>query len=350
MKTLKLLISVLFLILFSCAKDDTNSEPKNPEVDVFVADNKGNVFKNGSKINFNVKAAIQIDGIGVRGMVFENSKIFQYGSYTSNGSTDRACYFQEGNIKPINYLADKEGRVTSLQVIGNDVYTVGFYNTPNIRSIFCKNGELLKEITGEYANVTIIDFQIVGTKVFFIGYDSGGGNSKSKLWVYDLNNLNTGELSSTNYSLASNGSVSLYDLEVVGNDVYVLVSEVRGSGSKAIYWKNEIKTEFQSNDLYSFAYKIKIVNNDVYAAGETLNSGSNVVAKYWKNAIPITLSNNETVGYESRGIAINGTDVYNVGSQNSNPTTPKLWINNTETPVQDAASGSRFVAIALQSK
>jgi hypothetical protein len=54
--------------------------------------------------------------------------------------------------------------------------------------------------------------------------------------------------------------------------------------------------------------------------------------------------------YESRGIAINGTDVYNVGSQNSNPTTPKLWINNTETPVQDAASGSRFVAIALQSK
>ena len=55
----------------------------------------------------------------------------------------------------------------------------------------------------------------------------------------------------------------------------------------AIYWRNGIAVPLTTS--FSYATSIAINNNDVYVAG-MLNDGYSA-AQYWKNGIPVILSN-----------------------------------------------------------
>jgi hypothetical protein len=88
-------------------------------------------------------------------------------------------------------------------------------------------------------------------------------------------------------------------------------------GAKVKNWKTLIKNGPEIGGAYTTktaeANAIFISGNDVYVAGYEAVPNSNSVAKYWKNGVPVTLSDGST-GTSLTGICVSGTDVYSCGA------------------------------------
>ncbi len=99
-------------------------------------------------------------------------------------------------------------------------------------------------------------------------------------------------------------------LAVVGSDVYVAGTEGTGTQDLAVYWKNGIPVVLTNGTKRGLANSIFVSGSDVYVAG---NEDS--IAEYWKNGVPVALTDG-IFGAQANAITVSGTDVYVAGYQN----------------------------------
>lgn len=132
-----------------------------------------------------------------------------------------------------------------------------------------------------------------------------------------------------------------YSVFVSGNDVYVAGTEGSPDGDIAKYWKNgvEVPLSAGAGNMAAVAFSIFVDGNDVYASG--VERG---VAKYWKNGVAVDLTDGTQYG-EARSIVVSSGDVYVGGWQYKTTqidpthsyTTPvaKYWKNGVPVELSD---------------
>src|SRR6266487_2211603 len=72
-------------------------------------------------------------------------------------------------------------------------------------------------------------------------------------------------------------------------DVYISGGEYNGNQYVAKYWKNGIPVILSDGSTETYTEGIAVSGNDLYVAGQEYK-GSSEYAKYWKNGIPVVLS------------------------------------------------------------
>ncbi|MEO7976612.1 hypothetical protein [Flavobacterium sp.] len=113
-------------------------------------------------------------------------------------------------------------------------------------------------------------------------------------------------------------------------DIYVCGMEIRSNGGKyiATFWKNGVVTSLTDGSKNAIANDIAVVGNDVYVAGYEENYEGLEVAKVWKNGTPTIL---DASPGSANLIVVNGIDVYVKGTVNKNGKyKAKIWKNALE--------------------
>jgi hypothetical protein len=136
-------------------------------------------------------------------------------------------------------------------------------------------------------------------------------------------------------SIAPVAGVYYNSLAVSGTDIYLAGREFPSSGiPKNIQWKNGTVTALTTNSgpnaTEANTYDMTISGNDVYIAGyETATVPPyNRLPKYWKNGTAVTLSANAGSTYAVHRIIVNGIDVYCAGIEDNKPV---YWKNGVKT-------------------
>ncbi len=96
--------------------------------------------------------------------------------------------------------------------------------------------------------------------------------------------------------------------------VYVAGWESNGAHKVAKYWKNGIPVVLSDGALDTEARAILVVGSDVYVAGTENTGTQEPAAIYWKNGVKVVLPNGATPT-EAICIAVSGSDVYVAGEQ-----------------------------------
>jgi len=228
--------------------------------------------------------------------------------YVAGQKDSQACYWK--NNQPV--LLDSGGLIgptaTKIIVANNDVYVLGIsVGTTTVETfpMFWKNGVLTNLKTSLTTNdeevVTITDFEIIGNDVYFVGY------TKKPLIAFD------------DYSLAywKNGVQTIVHnygghahnypkIAIANNNVYITASE---NGTETIngFYANNVFNEIPNSILNGLA----VNNNEVYVYG-TLNN-----AAYYKN---ISANSETTLPLITAGISKmlfeNNNMYYSTGSNN----------------------------------
>ncbi|MGY4385173.1 putative RecA/RadA family phage recombinase [Pedobacter sp. UYP24] len=162
-----------------------------------------------------------------------------------------------------------------------------------------------------------------------------------------------------NFSHASGIAISVNDVYVSGyqtnnkdsaannstspNTVVVTPGSVNlpRSGTIAGYWKNKTFVKITDGAVNADASAIAISGKDIYIAGYECNGrkaspGSddlkNAVAKYWKNGVPVVLTNGSNPA-KATAIAVTNTNVFAVGYEELGPNhlrEARCWMNGKQ--------------------
>jgi len=152
----------------------------------------------------------------------------------------------------------------------------------------------------------------------------------------------------------SGSGSSAFRVTLVNSDVYVAGKIITGSTSNSIpaYWKNDtLKLLNLGPGEQGVAVSVAVSGSDVFAAGYVNRSGISV-ATYWKNGVPIYLTDGTQNGSAS-DIFILGSDVYISGREfNStyNVSLAKYWLNGNSVVVGSTSFDSFAAAIFVVSK
>lgn len=119
--------------------------------------------------------------------------------------------------------------------------------------------------------------------------------------------------------------------------VYIIGNELEGEYSKAIYWKDGVKTEFTNEDNFVEFSSIVLNGNDVYIAGYEFHKPC-----YWKNGKQIMLENDSDHS-RAYGIAISGNDIYIAGESG---TYACFWKNGKFHKLNDKNTTANSIAIS----
>jgi hypothetical protein len=252
--------------------------------------------------------------------------------YVSGETGSKIAMWKNGVLTVLGTRTDSVS-VGSIYVSGSDVYVAG---TEGRLAKYWKNG----------VSITLNDlgaFIAEASSVFVSGNDvyvAGSRNYKPTYWK----NGNFTTLSDDGFADA---------IQVVGNDVYVAGSSFSGSsaGRRARVWKNGIPLLYMQGDstIGHYANSIFVDGNNIYAGGYQTNyitnssggsTGTNNVARYWKNGVPVLLSYSPSTESICTSIFVSGNDIYTTGygTRAVNTNAPHYWKNGI--PVELSLSSS----------
>lgn len=155
---------------------------------------------------------------------------------------------------------------------------------------------------GKEKNTDTIDSSnpTISKNIYICGYERNFNNILvAKYWVNGIETILGNGLQDT----------KAFSITATDKDVYVAGAEFNGNEWKAKIWKNGVGANLLNG---TEAHSVTVFGNDVYAAGYEFN-GTRTTAKMWKNGVPTTLQSGVNDA-GARAIAINGTNIYVVGS------------------------------------
>jgi hypothetical protein len=288
---MKKLISLFVILLtFSCCNvDDLNTSTQNP-VDVYIA----GVKTNNAAYWKNNQSYLLIGGSGGEAtkICVSNNNVHVLGKKTSDNWITEYLYWENGNLTNLNASFNTPAQhvrsITDMEVVGNDVYFVGYTKNPLIAAeiyelVYWKNG--VKTVLDNNINNPTFQakIKVVNNTVYVIGYTSNCFNSCHGIYVNNVfQSFSVGVLSkditvkenqvyvygtitTTNtgfYKNMATGGVettlttipSVYKLLFDNNNTYV-------ADSVNIFKNN---TQIYSSSFFSFYIDFIALNNNVY--------------------------------------------------------------------------------------
>jgi len=218
----------------------------------------------------------------------------------------------------------------------NDIYVLGQIND----SIgYLKNGQF--NFLALADSVLPVSIAIVGSDVFsFLQLQTGSRPGE----LYQNTDFNT-ELPTSNQP----GLTSIY---ASGADLYIPGSN-SGIHSNAVYWQNGIANQLPVTRNPGHAYGIAVDGTDVYAVGSVYDfTDSTEIATYWKNDVPYYLSDSLSFGRIYFVSVVNGTS-YMAGCQvagnaaYTGPVSAVVWKNGVATQVTESGFSDTILGFAV---
>lgn len=333
--------SVLVLLSFSCKKKDAPIATKKR----YILSNEYNNTTNAASAKYFVNDVETTLGDPVNTKVYgEDLEVSGTDVYVLairqplSGASSTVVIYKNGT--ELQSFATPNGiYYNCLAVSGNDIYLAGIeYPSGGVgKIILWKNGSVssITNNTGTGAtDARVYDMLVVGADVYLAGYETTSSGAFNRLPKYWKNGQ------ATTLGAASGVGSSAHRIVLVNNDVYC-AGESEG---KPIYWKNGTATNLSTSS--GWCYGIALSGSDVYAAG-SVSTGSNIFnAVSWKNGSQNLLSNITTQGTSSvYGIGVDGSDVYIIGSlPNASNSSAKsvYWKNGTMVELPTAAGSNGY--------
>ena len=126
-------------------------------------------------------------------------------------------------------------------------------------------------------------------------------------------------------------------------DVYAAGVEDNGTFLVAKYWKNGLPVVLTPPPYGGESFAILVVGSDVYVAGTQGGKGIHNQAMYWKNGLGVALTDGTHDAY-AQAIAVVGGDVYVAGEDGF---AAKLWKNGVATVLADGPQPSFALGITV---
>ncbi|MFT3946161.1 MAG: hypothetical protein QM763_04225 [Agriterribacter sp.] len=309
-----LALLIVFPILQSCNNDD----PVNP-------DKQEHVYVAGG-INSRTASGVWIDSTFIKltenqthtlctSVFISGEDIYVCGT-TYGGGKDVQCW-KNGNLLPFE-RTDYNGLPQYVTVSGNDVYLCGQIKEKSdaaFLAVYWKNGKFIK-LENQKASLANA-MQIVGSDIYVVGWARFPRES-AMIWI---NGIAT-RLNSEAFKSYASG------IKVVGNDVYVSgwTEDSLGTG-KALYWKNGVEYNLTAPGINGAATDIFIDGSDIYFSGDLYTLDSLYTPVYWKNGVVTTLGDYNTYNYAS-SIFVKDGDVYVSGSYGSKEKSKGVYWKN----------------------
>ena len=269
--------------------------------DVYVVGNEriasgswvATLWKNGTKFY-----ALKTTNNGTRGSYavgihVAGSEVYVAG-YEYTSSTNTTGYVWKNNEVLYNIKNDNDYymNVSAMYVSNNDVYVCGTtrYNTnTNYVARVWKNGNQLFSFSPVQGNSGSRDIKVSGNTVYVSGYS--GASYEPVIYKYDGNNVSQLYRYFVLPQGAANPSASAISIDVVGNDIYVAVTN--STSADRVYKNN--------SQIYSLTGAkiagISVKSENVYIVGYEAK-----VAKVWRNGEELYTLTDGT--YDARATSI----------------------------------------------
>jgi hypothetical protein len=255
---MKKLISLFIILLtISCSTvDDLNTSTQNP-VDVYIA----GVKTNNAAYWKNNQSYLLTGGSGGEAtkICVSNNNIHVLGKKTLDNWITEYLYWENGNLTNLNTSFNTPAQhvrsITDMEVVGNDIYFVGYTKNPLIAAeiyelVYWKNG--VKTVLDN--NIDNPNFQakikVVNNAVYVIGYTSNCFNSCHGIYV---NNV---------FQSVSVGAL-LKDITVKENQVYIYGTITTTNTG---FYKNMNTGVETTLTTIPSVYKLFFDNNNTYVA------------------------------------------------------------------------------------
>lgn len=293
------LASILMLFFISCNKDD-NYNPEEDPLSVYV-------YAAGAQMN--------------------QDKF-------------HAVYMKNKQVVPLPYVAEISTIATDIQVLGDDIYVIGYAmeeqesSYRNNKALLWKNGQAQVLNTPDSKSAIANALFISGNDIYVAGSyvpEAEGATSRAVVWK-------NGEMMSIG---KSNVITRLEDIFVSDNDIHVVGYENHNPGIVSKYWKNGVETVLSQSEFTTYAKSIYVDGTDVYIVGYA-DSGGDRSMKLWKNDIPTNLISGTTV-IRGLNVTVDNGDVYATGyEQVGDKYTPRVFKNNDPLPILHSNSGHSY--------
>ncbi len=269
--------------------------------------------------------------------------------YIAGTDGTNAVYWKNG----VETVLSQNAGARAIAVSGSDVYVGGNtldaslkFGNDSIATIW-KNG-VPTTLSNTLSAISAIT--VANGNVYAVGNntDANYTTALATLWTNGKpTQLMDGMIPSTNYPNITYGN----SVFVSGSDVYVAGSAEKNSqvapntyfdAHVAVYWKNGVPVDLSqvTNQGPNIdATSIAVSGSDVYVTGNIqAASPSNPQAVYWKNGTQVALSAGNFTGFgdTASSIAISGPNVYVSGGPDGH--VQGYWVNGTFIPVMAPAA------------
>ena len=255
---MKKLISLFVILLtISCSTvDDLNTSTQNP-VDVYIAGVKNysaTYWKNNQPYLLSGGSGGEATKICV-----SNNNVHVLGKKTLDNWITEYLYWENGNVTNLNASFNTPAQhvrsITDMEVVGNDVYFVGYTKNPLIAAeiyelVYWKNG--VKTVLDNNINNPTFQakIKVVNNTVYVIGYTSNCFNSCHGIYVNNVfQSFSVGVLSK--------------DITVKENQVYVYGTITTTNTG---FYKNMATGVETTLTTIPSVYKLLFDNNNTYVA------------------------------------------------------------------------------------
>jgi hypothetical protein len=341
----------LWLLFLSSCQKELSIESLNSNVDVYVAGFEGDwgepstiakYWKNGVPVNLsNGEKFTWANGIIVSG----NDVYVSGTEYTDTSSV--AVYWKNGI--PVRLPGTTNStEAFALSVSGQDVYVTGIeMNRSGVRMpVYWKNGFMIK-LSGR--NITPTSIAVSHDNVYITGVaDTTLGDIFSSYHMHTAMYWKNGTLTnlSTNNPTYLSGSWAT-SIAVSGNDVYIAGNENFGGVPNPVmkYWENGASRNPMGVSGRSWGTSICISENNLYIAGWDYGGSNDTYASYWKND---SLINIGTKASYANSISVIGNDVYIAGEEfNGSNLMATYWKNGVPIHLTDGSKHAEARSICL---